>query len=176
MFLYFFCSETDDGCCLLLNTFENQLENVLKIFRYSMQTPVYKESMNELTEIYGNFSFLHYTNVTNIASLETAFMTSNPDARVFLCKYAAKTETLHPRNCDLFFRSITNEGFGYSFNMANFWDVFSDTSFNRNFSHIMRPKGDDKIPTPSAIDEDDVSQRWVYPKQGVEFPQVCNEI
>ena len=137
-----------------------------------MQTPVYRESMNELIEIYGNFSFLNYANVTNIAPLETAFMTSNPNARVFLCKYAAKMETLDPQNCDLFFRSITNEGFGYSFNMANFWDIFSDTFFNRNFSHIMRPKGYDQTPSPAAMEENEDSQSWIYPKQGIHFPKV----
>ena len=136
-----------------------------------MQTPVYKESMQELIEIYGNFSFLNYNNVTSIPQLEAAFMTSNPDARVFLCNYAGKAKTLKPHDCDLFHRSITNEGFGYSFNMANFWDIFSDTFFNKQFSHIMRPKGFDQIPSPEALKEDEDFQRWdLYPKQGIYFP------
>ena len=70
--------------------FEYQLETVLKIFRYTIQPPVLKETMEELTEIYGNFSFLQYKNVTDILSLKTSFMTSNPDAKVFLCKYVGK--------------------------------------------------------------------------------------
>ena len=156
----------------MFNAFQNELETVLKIFRYSIQPPVYKETMKELTEIYGNFSFLHYDNVTGISKLETTFMTSNPDARVFLCKYAGKIELLNPNSCDLFSRSITNEGFGYSFNMANFWDIFSNASYNQNFSNIMRPKGYDQDPSPSGFDENDDAQRWVYPKDGVQFPKV----
>ena len=31
-----------------------------------MHTPVYEESLTELTEIYGNFSFLGYPNVSGL--------------------------------------------------------------------------------------------------------------
>ena len=156
----------------MLNQFKNELKTVLKIFRYSVQAPVYKETMEELTDIYGNFSFLKYNNVTNLASLETPLVTSNYDARIFLCQYAGIPEQMNPSTCDLFFRSITNEGFGYSFNMANFWDIFSKASFNKKFSKIMRPKGHDQPASPMAINEEDDSQRWVYPKEGVLFPEV----
>ena len=71
---------------------------------------------------------------------------------------------------------MTNEGFGYSFNMANFWDIFSKISFNRVFADIMRPKGYDQEPSPSELDENDETQRWVYPKFGVEFPKVIHFI
>ena len=54
--------------------------------------------------------------------------------------------------------------------MANFWDIFSKISFNRVFADIMRPKGHDQDPSPSELDENDETQRWVYPKFGVEFP------
>ena len=36
----------------------------------------------------------------------------------------------------------------------------------------MRPKGYDQDPSPSVIDENDDSQRWVYPEKGVLFPEV----
>ena len=62
----FYYSNIDDPFCDLLNIFQNQLETVLKIFRYSMQTPVYEESLTELTEIYRNFSFLGYPNVSGL--------------------------------------------------------------------------------------------------------------
>ena len=156
----------------MLNIFKDQLESVLKIFRYAIQAPVYKEPFEELTDIYGNFTFLQYPIVTDIPLLKRELMESNPDARVFLCRYAGEPKSLQPINCNLFFRSFTNEGFGYSFNMANFWDIFSSTSYNQNFSRIMRPKGYDQDPSPSVIDEDDDSQRWVYPEKGVLFPEV----
>ena len=148
----------------MFNMFKNDLETVLKIFRYSIQAPVYKEDMKELTDIYGNFSFLQYSNVTS--SSKKDLMTSNTDSRIFLCKYAGKPKEWIPEFCDLFFRSITNEGFGYSFNMANFWDIFSNTSSNQNFSHIMRPKGHNKSVST------DVDGNRVYPKEGILFPEV----
>ena len=150
----------------MFNKFKNDLETVLKIFRYSMQAPVYTENMKELTDIYGNFSFLQYNNITGMALLEEYLMKSNSDARIFLCKYAGKPEQWDARFCNFFHRSITNEGFGYSFNMANFWDIFSNTSFNQNFSHIMRPKGHDE----SVITSDDDTR--IYPKEGILYPEV----
>ena len=157
----------------MLNTFKNRLATVLKIFRYSVQAPVYKETMEELTDIYGDLGFLQYNNVTNLASLISPLVTSNSDARIFLCQYAGIPEQMSPSTCDIFFRSITNQGFGYSFNMANFWDIFSKMNyFNKKFSKIMRPKGHDQPSSPMEIDEDDDSQRWVYPKKGVLFPEV----
>ena len=158
----------DDTCCELLNMFQNQLETVLKIFRYSMQTPVYEESLTELTEIYGNFSFLGYPNVSDLDPFERNLMLSNPDARVFFCKYDGKPEAWKPQNCNLFFRSITNEGFGYSFNKANFWDMFTNTTYNRNFSAIMRPKGHDQPSSPPSKDK----ESRIYPSKGIMFPKV----
>ena len=169
-----FHSQSDNSnCCLMLNTFKNNLEAVLKIFRYTIQAPVYKETVKELTDIYGNLSFLQYNNITEFPVLKAPLVTSNSDARIFLCQYAGIPEQMSPSACDLFFRSITNQGFGYSFNMANFWDIFSKkNSFNKKFSKIMRPKGHDQPSSPMEIDEDDDSQRWVYPKKGVLFPEV----
>ena len=141
------------------------LETVLRIFRYSMQAPVYKENMEELTDIYGNFSFLRHNNINNMASLEGDLMTSNSDAKIFQCTYAGKV-FWSPESCNLFFRSITNEGFGYSFNMGNFWDIFSNTSFNQNFAHIMRPKGHNE----SAMISDDDNK--IYPDKGILYPEV----
>ena len=96
----------------MFNKFKNDLETVLKIFRYSMQAPVYTENMKELTDIYGNFSFLQYNNITGMALLEEYLMKSNSDARIFLCKYAGKPEQWDTKFCNSFHRSITNEGFG----------------------------------------------------------------
>ena len=130
-----------------------------------MQAPLYTENVKELTDIYGNFSFLQYNNITNIDHIKFP-MTSNSDARIFLCKYAGKPKLWNPWSCDLFFRSITNEGFGYSFNMANFWDIYSNTPFNQKFSHIMRPKGHNE--SVMTIDDD----TGIYPKEGILYPEV----
>ena len=170
--MFHFISDIDDACCNLLNMFQNQLETVLKIFRYSMQTPVYEESLTELTEIYGNFSFLGYPNVSNLDPFERNLMLSNPDARVFFCMYDGKPEAWKPQNCNLFFRSITNEGFGYSFNKANFWDMFTNTTYNRNFSAIMRPKGHDQLPSPPSKD----MESRIYPSKGIMFPKVIQTV
>jgi hypothetical protein len=73
--------------------------------------------------------------------------------------------------CHLFHRSPTDEGIGYSFNNANFWDVYSRSEYNEIFASIMFPKGYNKSASPSNKDDSDESQRWVYPREGVLFPQ-----
>ena len=137
-----------------------------------MQTPVYEESLTELTEIYRNFSFLGYPNVSGLDPFERNLMLSNPDARVFFCKYDKKPDAWNPENCNIFFRSITNEGFGYSFNKANFWDIFSNTSYNQKFSAIMRPKGHDQAPSPPSKE----MESRIYPSAGIVFPKVIQTL
>ena len=71
-----------------------------------MHTPVYEESLTELTEIYGNFSFLGYPNVSGLDPFERNLMLSNPDARVFFCKYDKKPEAWNPENCNTYIQSF----------------------------------------------------------------------
>ena len=164
-------NSTFHSCCPMLTMFDRALVPILKIFRYAMQPPVYSEDIDELTEIYPELDNISYPLVSKVPSLMRNLIASNTNARIFMCQYAGKPKTLSPSNCNIFYRSITNEGFGYSFNKANFWDIFSKTDYNMKFAEILRPKGFNESASPSPMDEEDDSQRWVYPRNGVLFPE-----
>ena len=50
------------------------------------------------------------------------------------------------KDCNLLKRSITNAGFGYSFNSIDYWMMYKKTTFTKTFAKIMTPKGHEKIP------------------------------
>ena len=39
---------------------------------------------------------------------------------------------------NIYYFGITNEGIGYTFNNANFWDIFARTNYTKLFAKIMR--------------------------------------
>ena len=43
--------------------------------------------------------------------------------------------------CNLLKRSITNAGFGYSFNNVDYWMMYKKTTFTEIFADKMTPKG-----------------------------------
>ena len=130
-------TQNQKNCCAALTKFENQLDTVLKVFSYSLQPPSYSEELADIYGIYGNLSFLGpYTNVTDVPKQETQLLGTNQNARVLMCKYLGEVDHFSPSKCKLFHRSITTEGIGYTFNNANFWNIYSDTEYNVKFASI----------------------------------------
>ena len=140
--------------CEFYSNFTLGIEELLKIMKYSIQAPVYSDDIDEVTEVYGDLSFLQYNNLTNFGNFGLKMMANNPYSRILQCQFQAIPVQIHPSRCYPFYRSITNFGFGYSFNTANFWSLFKYSKFTVNFAKIMQPKGYDKPsePTPDGSD------------------------
>ena len=84
-------------------------------------------------------------------------MEYNPNPRILMCKYeGGRSEMLpSPKKCQSFHLSITNDGIGYTFNNANFWDIFSRTNYTELYAKIMTPKGFDQDPAPNIYNATD---------------------
>ena len=158
------------GCCNMSNVIQDKLPTILKVMKYSIQPVLFRESLEDFLKVFNSLDFMIYNNVTNFADLRNNLMEINFNPRVYMCQYAGRPATMQPEYCDLFYTSLTNEGIGYSFNKANFWDIFSKTPYNKLYAKIMRPKGFDLAPSPLDFDEDDEHQRWVYPANNISFP------
>ena len=167
-------------CCQLLDLVRNQsMKAVLKLMKYSIQPALYFEPLDEFLLSYDNLDFLHFNNLTNHTStffkrnLKEILMERNPNPRILKCNYASR-EYPHPENCNLFYNSLTNDGFAYTFNNADFWDMFLETHYANLFSKIMRPKGyKKKNEISNVLTEVDYSNNgidWVYPKEGIVYP------
>ena len=81
---------------------------------------------------FDNLDFLPYDNVTTFKkcyqnqknACKKNLMETNFNPQVLWCQYEGKPKSFsNEPNCDSFHTSLTNEGFGYSFNQANIWDI-----------------------------------------------------
>ena len=119
--------------------------------KYSMQLlqPDWHEQDSELfrgfLDEFGNLDFLGFTNLTKFGFYRTRFMGMNFNPIVFKCQYARKFGNEYNMEwfglCDLFQFSLTNGGFGYTFNQADFLDQYISTWYTKEFSKIYSPKG-----------------------------------
>ena len=134
------------NCCHQLKKFDRDLETVLKIMRYTLQTPTYYEDFKTFEDIYGDLSFLGYNNLTDSTSEgKSQLMETTKNSRIFLCKY----EGSHgwngwqnkEKSCNIFHRSFSSSGLGFTFNQADFWSYMQNNSYTQSFAKIMTPKG-----------------------------------
>ena len=163
------------ACCQLSKNLQNELAIVLKIMKYSIQPAVFYEPLEDFLKSYDNLDFLPFKSLINSTDIaDRNLMEYNPNPRVLMCQYAKHepfSPVSEPKNCQLIHTSITNGGIGYTFNSANFWDMFYKTNYTRTFAKIMRPKGFDKDPYPDEFDEnEDDFQLWTNKKMDIEYP------
>ena len=163
-------SETFAACCKSLSLFHHDLATVLKVIRYSAQTPSYYEDSREFESLFGDLSFLEYSNISSIPELRSNLMKTNKNSRVFICDFEGdETKTLiDPKQCKLFHRSFTSQGMGFTFNQADFWSLMKETKFTRTFAKILTPKGHSNK-SKSNINQDHSSN--LYEKSGITFPK-----
>ena len=161
------------NCCKPSDLIKNQLPTVMKIMKYSIQPAVFYEPLESFLESYDNLDFLPFNNLTKFESRKQRnLMEYNSNPRILMCQYpeGKQVDDNVPKDCQSFHVSITSEGIGYTFNNANFWDTFRELNYTKLFSKIMRPKGFKKQPSlPYGTDENDMNDRWMYPKN-ISFP------
>ena len=136
-------NKTSHYCCDILHQFDYSLATVLKVFKYSMLPPMFQESLEDILDTYDNLHFLGYKTWT-ADEQKVRKIAFNSYAMVLMCPFGnlrAKSISQEMPFCDKISPSFTNEGIGYSFNNANFWDMFINTSYAKTFASIMRPKG-----------------------------------
>ena len=154
------------GCCKMSRIIQGHLPIILKVMKYSIQPVLLEEPLEDFIGAFDNLKFMHYNNLTTFGEQRKKLMENNFNPRVFMCKYAQMPKHMKPSNCKIFYTSLTNEGIGYSFNKANFWDIFSKTPYNELYAKIMRPKGFNMA--PSSVESHGHQQR-LYPRD-ISFP------
>ena len=163
-------SKDYSNCCEMPKSIQNQLPTILKVMKYSIQPVSYIEPLNDFLKSFDNLDFLPYDNLTTFTkcgshpknTCKMNLMETNLNPQVLWCQYEGKPDSFSTEpNCNSFHTSLTNEGFGYSFNQANIWDIFSGTQYMKLYSKILRPKGFDMKPS---------SNYEIYPNQNISFP------
>ena len=162
------------NCCRPSDLIKDQLPTVMKIMKYSIQPAVFYEPLESFLESYDNIDFLPFNNLTKFSSRrQRNLMEYNSNPRILMCQYpeGKRFYTMVPKDCQLFHTSITSDGIGYTFNNANFWDIFRKIDYTKLFSKIMRPNGFNKEPLPSHRFDENTStnNQRMYPKN-IHFP------
>ena len=97
-----------------------------KLLKYSKQSPTVVEENEE-------FHFL-FKSVNSTLTSKNYYFTSDGKAQwrqnafVALCSHGSKIESTTFSNCNLFKRSYTNTGIGFSYNIAKVTDMFKKSS------------------------------------------------
>ena len=158
--------ESHKQCCDSF-TFESlNMTNLLLVFRESLQPPTFYISHQEIIDRQNETKKVPFDKVEKVPK-------TNPSARIFACDFADEKGALTSsvfskmKNCTYFHRSITNKGFGISFNLADFWTMFKETPFTKSFASIMNPKGKEN-PNSKAFHQ---TQDQLYLDQNIIFPE-----
>ena len=154
-----------DKCCQMFQLIQDfKLPQILKLMKYSTQPATFTEPLKDFLDSYDNLDFLPFKNLSNHKSNKDLYklMERNVNPRILKCQYAGKGR-LWPEYCNLFHFSMTNDGFGYTFNNANFWDIFTQTNYTETYANIMRPKGFKEDQSIQSFDD-------IYPSKGIRFP------
>ena len=151
------------------------LQLVMKIMKYSMQPALFQEPLENFLDVFHNLDFLIFNNLTKFEGSKYGYLNEklnqNWNPRIFMCQYGRKPiDILVEGNLecdpDLFHISMTNGGFGYTFNQADFWDLHTSTWYIKEFAKIYRPKGFQKYDSEKIINSKDGSKNNIfYPVQ-----------
>ncbi len=125
------CLENETlSCCQIAKDMSVEREAVLRIMKYSIG-PQSKHSMEE-SEKADIQQFAKPFDYTRETKTEAEFPSTNP--LILACKFGK--ETLN-ENCQLFRKTFTNAGIGYTFNAEDFWKIHKNTEGNRAFYQQM---------------------------------------
>ena len=84
--------------------------------------------------------FLPFNNMTKFESRKQRnLLEYNPNPRILMCHYAKDSsinDMMVPKDCQSFHLSMTTQGIGYTFNNANFWDIFAKTNYTKLFGKV----------------------------------------
>ena len=120
----------------------NMMPQIYKVMKYASQPPHTVESDDDFAATFEGFPNLGYS----VRNKKVIKHVSNP--AIPMCQYAGDPEEWTMDTCNIMKRSITNIGFGYTFNNVDFWMLYQKTPFTKTYSDVMAPKGHEKPQVP----------------------------
>ena len=117
--------------------FQNALKEVLKIMRHHSQPITFLANERDIEEREKVLEKLPFDSTP--IHKKYAFE-QNGDARIPFCKYTKVNHWKDKLKCEEFKWSLTNTGFGITFNAAGFWSIYQPTKYLKIFSEEMKPK------------------------------------
>ena len=114
-------------CCDFIQNVSRNRAAMLKVMKFTIQSPHLLESEEEEFSVFPNISQVFPAYKSRISSEETR---RNFNPFIPLCQYSGEPEIMTFRSCNLFTRAYTDKGIGYSFNSEKFTTTFQETTDN----------------------------------------------
>ena len=131
------------------------------------------EPLENFLKSYDDLDFLPFNNLTKFDNRnQRNLMEYNQNPRILMCQFSEgkPVDVMIPKECQVFHLSMTNAGIGYTFNNANFWNIFAKTNYTTMFAKLMRPKGFDLDLEGKIEDEESVyPKNIIFPKNSGPF-------
>lgn len=127
------------GCCRLREKLARKHGAALKMMKWSIQPPEFGQTWEEYS----------YDVLQNIplqldpAPRDSAYIVTGWNPRIFMAQmhHPQKDKDLTPSLSEKFYRSMTNQGIGYTFNAEAFTDLYKDGNpYSSLFAEIMNPQ------------------------------------
>ena len=138
------------SCCNFIENISSNRAAMLKVLKFSMQSPHLLESEEEEMSVFPNVSMI-FPNLITLKPSEDTRRNFNPF--IPLCQYSREPELLRFRSCNMFSRAYTDMGIGFSFNSEMFSNIYKATEVNvqaneamffNNAKEVVFPKGSGK--------------------------------
>ena len=122
-------------CCKLGQQISNMHEKALRFMKYNTQPPHAYQTSDEYIRDYGKGAQVNYFNSERqLEDPEIYVATTNP--RILTCDNGHNSGLFADR-CNLFKRSITNNGIGYTFNAISFEEYFNKLPYLEMMKEVL---------------------------------------
>ena len=115
------------ACCDFIQNVSRNRAAMLKVMKFTIQSPHLLESEEEELSVFPNMSQVFPDYKSRKPSEDTR---RNFNPFIPLCQYSGEPEIMTFRSCNLFTRAYTDKGIGYSFNSEKFATSFQETTGN----------------------------------------------
>ena len=137
------------ACCNFNKNISSNRAAMLKVLKFTIQSPHLMESVEEELSIFPNMSqaFPAYKTIQPSENTRRNFNPFIP-----LCQYSGQPEVMSFRSCNMFKRTYTDMGIAYSFNSDKFGIIYKETENSKeaNKAFFFNNKEDVRYPESSG--------------------------
>ena len=108
-----------ESVCDFLKNISSYKTALLTLLKFSKQSPVFQVSEKEENETFGNLA-----SVSSQYGYFPQKVQTRPNSFISMCQFQRTPNVMRLENCDLFRRSFTNKGLGFTFNNAKSEDLY----------------------------------------------------
>ena len=133
--------------CEFLDSVASDRKTFMKLMKFTKQSPTVYEDNNEYETIFKdiNETLTKYKEYDFLSRLNRIATKQRENAFVALCKHGSNVNKMTFSNCNLFKRSFTNKGIGFTFNNAKVDDLLKKSFGQQDATKVLALNENEKI-------------------------------